>query len=672
MFRKLLFSFVFSLCAMGVMAQQHEWGTTTRLTVEGNHLVDPEGNQVMLHGVMDTPSPYFSGYRFTDNHWIDVYSQGDNYITKCINYFDQLFTAVTDTAQGSWCNVFRLHLDPCWTDNPNVKATGFKTTNGKTYDPNGTEVSGEANIIHFDKSRLSKYLTKLYLPIAKKAKAHGMYVIMRPPGVCPQTIKVGDYYQKYLLTVWDIVSKDPDIQACSDWLSIELANEPVNIRDANGNDNNSAMHDFFQPIVDKIRENGFDGIIWVPGGTWQQNYRPYAKKPIIDPMKDAEGNSAQQIGYAVHFYPGWFSASDSQTDPSASIASFLDGVPVVKTSPIMITEVDWSPKDPTSTGHYNESGQWVEPNCGTWATGTTSKFGKCYRAVIDYFGNIGWTLTHTHDYLDIDYYRSTKKVRPAFSTKLKDNVYEACSGACFKWYPEYAKTTHKAREWEIIAPSDIVPVNEMTANADKLDGRTFFATDTDCESIWYVNAGSGDPQNVKVGDFKDIADNPYCWIKFKRVTNATCSTTGNLYTIQMANEFGATYSLWGDQGYLNTPPGAWCLFALGSTKYNYGQDANYTALWQVDYEEGNGYVIRNVCTMESNGNSYITPSAGSPQGGKCYVRLFSELGKRTPTSIVEVNASRSDNNWYDLFGRKVSAPQPGNLYIHNNRKVIMR
>ena len=28
-----------------------------------------------------------------------------------------------------------------------------------------------------------------------------MYVVMRPPGVCPKTIKVGDNYQKYLLTV---------------------------------------------------------------------------------------------------------------------------------------------------------------------------------------------------------------------------------------------------------------------------------------------------------------------------------------------------------------------------------------------------------------------------------------------------------------------------------------
>lgn len=426
-----------------------EWGKTSRLTVVDNHLEDADGNQVMLHGVMDTPSPYFSGYRFTDYKWIDVYRDGDKYIDKCKNYFDQLFTAVTDTKQGSWCNVFRLHLDPCWTDDPNVKAKGFRESGNDIYDPNGTKVSGEASIYHFSSQRLEKYLPKLYMPLAKLAQGHGMYVIMRPPGVCPSTIKVGDYYQQYLLNVWDIVSKDPDVQANSDWLSIELANEPVGVKDANGNDTDEAMHDFFQPIVDKIRENGFKGIIWVPGKTWQQNYKGYKRYPI----------TGDNIGYAVHFYPGWYNTSDALHDPETSIKTFLSNVPVVKTNPVMITEVDWSPEDPSGTGHFNESGQWVVPNCGTWATGSTSKFGEGYKAVLDYFGNIGMTLTHTHDYIDIDQYLKDGTLLPAFHDKLKDNAYEACSGGCFTWYPEYAKARHEARtdfsEFEITYTPDM-------------------------------------------------------------------------------------------------------------------------------------------------------------------------------------------------------------------------
>ena len=156
---------------------------------------------------------------------------------------------------------------------------------------------------------------------------------------------------------------------------------------------------------------------------------------------------APQIGYAVHFYPGWYNTSDTKTDTIASIRSFLGSVPVVKTSPVMITEVDWSPEDPDGTPHQNEVGEWVKPNCGTWATGSTSKFGMGFKAIIDYFGNLGWTLTHTHDYIDIDQYLQTGKLVPAFSSKLTDNAYEACSGACFKWYPQYAKSVHQARAW---------------------------------------------------------------------------------------------------------------------------------------------------------------------------------------------------------------------------------
>ena len=440
-----------------------EWGKTSRLTVVDNHLEDTEGNQVMLHGVMDTPSPYFSGYRFTDKNWIDVYRDGDKYIDKCKNYFDKLFTAVTDTIQGSWCNVFRLHLDPCWTDDPNVMAKGFRESGGKIYDPNGTEVSGEASIYHFSSQRLEKYLPKLYMPLAKLAQGHGMYVIMRPPGVCPSTIKVGDYYQQYLLNVWDIVSKDPDVQANSDWLSIELANEPIGVKDANGNDTDEALHDFFQPIVDKIRENGFKGIIWVPGKTWQQNYRGYKRFPI----------TGDNIGYAVHFYPGWFKTSDAQHDPETSIEAFLNSVPVVKTNPVMITEVDWSPEDEKNKviDHYNEYGQPVYKNCGTWSTGSTSKFGEGYKAVLDYFGNIGMTLTHTHDYIDIDRYLKDGTLLPAFHDKLPDNAYEACSGGCFSWYPEYAKAKHEARtdfsDFEIVyTPDSFFPLTSKEIITD--------------------------------------------------------------------------------------------------------------------------------------------------------------------------------------------------------------
>lgn len=650
------------LCSNALAA---EWGTTPDIHVEGNHLVNTDGEQVMLHGIMDTPSPYFCGYRFTDGHWIDVYNQGDQYINKCIDYFNTLFTAATDTEQGSWCNVFRLHLDPCWTDNPNVNAQGFTESNGKTYDPNGTEVSGEANTRHFDLYRLGKYLKDLYLPIANKAKEHGMYVIMRPPGVCPKTIKVGDYYQEYLKRVWKKVTQNADVLAASGWLSIELANEPVDILDANGQNKNTGttMRDFFQPIVDVIRENGFTGIIWVPGGVWQQEYKSYAHYPVTDPLDN--------FGYGVHWYPGWYNTSDTQYNNTTSLNAFLSSVPVAKTHPIMITEVDWSPEDPTGQGHYNESGQWVVPNCGTWATGSTSKFGKAYKYVIDYLGNCGMTLTHTHDYMDIDYYLSTGILRPAFSTKLPDNAWEACSGACFQWYKEYSEKEIKAHEWEI-GNKCLDDSKEVTIAAADLNGKVLANSDIDKACLLYVNDQTAGPQDAKVGSVKDGEDNGYVFFKFKKVTNASTSISGNLYTVQFSLSNGQNYNLWGGGGYLNFQPNnGSIIFALGLNN-QYGTDAKNHALWKIDYEEGKGYTFQNVGRLENNQPAYLNPSASSPQSSKCYVRLFSEFST-TSTGIdnIEYSSNHSNGVAYSITGQRIINPDSYHgIMIINGKKVM--
>ena len=100
--------------------------------------------------------------------------------------------------------------------------------------------------------------------------------------------------------VWFFVTKNDSILRYAGQISLELANEPVNVKNAQGQDDPRALHDFFQPIVDKIRANGFTGIIWIPGAGWQSSYADYASYPI-------EGYN---IGYAVHDYDGWYGCED--------------------------------------------------------------------------------------------------------------------------------------------------------------------------------------------------------------------------------------------------------------------------------------------------------------------------------------------------------------------------
>ena len=416
--KKLLISLAMAMLSMAGLAADN----LPALRVQGKNLVDANGKIVVLHGVMDTPNRYFNG-----NRWgTGGYNVPD--ITPCLNYFEKMFTAITDKEQGAYCTVFRLHMDPCWTN----------------YDaPVGT---GENNIQYFSEARYKIFLSRLYVKLVEKALAHGLYVIVRPPGVCPQNIKVGDEYQAYLKKVWKLFASNATIQKNAGQVSIELANEPINVLLANGSKSDKALHDFFQPVVDEIRATGFKGIIWVPGAGYQSQYQNYVKYPITD--------SEDNFSYAVHVYSGWYgNMTDKNYDHDTFIRNFKNQVPMVETKPIMVTEIDWSPEDPdkANEGHYNEWGQWTQPNLGSWATASTSKWGLAWKAVHDHYGNIGMTLTHPQEYYDIDEYLKTGKVIPGFQNAKKHKLFEECCGyACMNWYKEwYMKQTDTGIEQNV-------------------------------------------------------------------------------------------------------------------------------------------------------------------------------------------------------------------------------
>ena len=455
------------ICAVGSVAMPADAQQTVAglppLHVDGRFFKDEQGNKVVMHGVMDTPNDYFNGYRWG-------WGCNDGNISACISYFDKLFTAITDYDNGAYCNIFRLHLDPAWT---NGTKGSWKVDDRET----GT---GEADFNRYTGTRLNTYLNSLYIKIAQKAMSHGMYVIMRPPGVCPENIYVGGSYQKFLLDVWDRVSKHTLIQKYCGQISLELANEPINVKLANGQSSERALHDFFQPIVDKIRENGFKGIILVPGTGYQSNYRDYIKYPI----------TGDNIGYAVHNYAGWYDNSDEHCEVNNAIKKFGESVPILRTNPIVITEVDWSPKNSSNIKNYNEMGQPVYGNYGTCATASTSKWGKAYKAILDYYGNISMTLTGTGDFIDIDDYINKKKVTPAFKVAMEKNgvdPYEACGVACFDWYEKYFQENYASLTR--YQPKQEIPENPFATTKDwfipTICGEGT-ATLTDISSILYL------------------------------------------------------------------------------------------------------------------------------------------------------------------------------------------
>lgn len=390
-----------------------------RLHVVGRYLKNERGETVYLHGFAQTYSPFFN-----QNSW-------NNYdVLGCLRYNQGLIDKMLD--KGWKMNFIRLHMDPYWSDDPTQESVRYE----------GHE--------RFSQVRFEKYLSEVFIPMAEYAIRKGLYVVMRPPGVCPEKIAVGDDYNQYLEKVWSIVSKHPKIKANSG-IMFELANEPINILGTDGTygSNGQVYFDnakkFFQTIVDKIRVNATN-IIWIPGLSYQSSFSGYATNPV-------EGDN---IGYAVHAYPGWY-GSDAE-EPSAELGGVTGGgyesfqrgwnaqvQPIADIAPVMVTEMDWAP------AKYDSS--W-----GKSITGTVGEagFGANFKYIADNTGNVSW-LVFTDCSL-LAQFKDEEGVPGAY-TFLNDP--EACPWPVYHWFKEYASeevTESEITELEIVGVKGYVDI----------------------------------------------------------------------------------------------------------------------------------------------------------------------------------------------------------------------
>ncbi len=424
------------------------------LHVDGNQLRDEVGNKVVLHGVADSPNP-------NANHLRWGMTTIDDSIPACIAYFDKVISAVTDNKQGACANVFRLHLDPVWTNRPDME-------------PDFSQY-GEADISRFSGNRLKKYFKNLYWPIISKALHHGMYVIMRPPGVCQSNLTVGGDYQGYLIDVWEQLSRNDSVKKYSGQISFELASQPVRFTNVQGKDNKTVLHDFFQPIIDVIRGNGFDGVLWAPGSNWQTDCRGYVDCPLVD----------ENLGFSVFAYNGSFGMEEETCTMSSGIQDFVEYVPVLYTNPIMVTEVDWSPIDSTSA-KVDSNGNVRYDNYGTRATATTSRWGEAFRSILDYYGNIGMTISSSDSYVDVVHYMKSGEVQAGIN-----GVPEACGEPLFEWYKDWAKSDYPSTQR--YNPYKTIPEDPFAFNSECFTTKLLYENSyfIDEDSIHFIALKSG-------------------------------------------------------------------------------------------------------------------------------------------------------------------------------------
>lgn len=366
------------------------------LHVEGRYLKNAAGETVNLHGFAQTFSPYFNNSAWS-NYDVDA----------CLQYNQKCFDGVL--AAGWKVNFVRQHMDPYWScGNYSAENVAYKT---------------------FNVDNFMKYLNLVFIPMAEYAIERGCYVVMRPPGVCPETIAVDDKYNKFLIQVWDSVSNHPKIKN-NPGIMFEIANEPVNIVGTDGATGAStdgqfeALKLFLQPIVDVIRENGCNNVLWLPGLGYQSLYGGCAKYKV-------EGSN---LGYAVHCYCGWY-GSDAEADSGEGIGTSTGGgyttfqqgwdkqvKPVTDIAPIMVTEMDWA------LSKYNSS--WGK---GITGTAGAEGFGANFKYIADNSGNVSWLL-FTGQELLMQF--KDEAGTPGEYTFLNDP--EACPWPIYHWFEEYA------------------------------------------------------------------------------------------------------------------------------------------------------------------------------------------------------------------------------------------
>jgi beta-xylosidase len=397
---KTVFTALVLLVALKVSAW--EGSPMPGLHVEGRYLKDAHGNIVNLHGFAQTYSPWFNE--------MGKYWNGYD-VNGCLSYNKGILDEVM--AAGWKANFIRMHMDPYWSNNP------------------GQNTTGENDISAFNFTRFKKYLDEVFVPMAEYIISKGMYVVMRPPGVCPGKIAVGDAYNQYLIKVWGYVAQHPKLKNHPN-IMFELANEPVDILGPDGTYGAGSQGHFdnlktyFQTVVDTIRASA-DNIIWAPGLGYQSLYQGYAVNPI-------EGKN---IGYALHVYPGWFNSGNGYDNFQKGWDSQVK--PVADFAPIVVTEMDWAPEK------YNSS--W-----GKEVTGIAggSGFGANFKKITDESGNVSWLIFTGLDLLAK--YTNTPPAAGAAYTFLNDP--EACPWPTYHWYQDYAQKNCPKPDFEFRSHSD--------------------------------------------------------------------------------------------------------------------------------------------------------------------------------------------------------------------------
>ncbi len=556
--------------------------TPSPLHVEGPFLVNAEGRRVNMHGFAQTFSPWFN----------EQGTKWSNYdVSRCLSYNKGIIDGIL---KAGWKMTFvRQHMDPYWSNTP------------------GKQTTGEADISAFSFERFKAYLDAVFVPMAEYAISKGLYVVMRPPGVCPENISVGGEYHQYLKKVWAHVAQHPKLKNNGAVL-FELANEPINIKGTR--DRDVEMTQFMQELVDLMRQY-CNNILLIPGLTWQQHYNGFVRYPI----------TGDNIGYAVHCYPGWYN-SGVEDDVDVEYRSFKRGwdeniLPIATKAPVVVTEMDWAPKK------YNAS----------WGKATTGEaggkgFGANFMRICDETYNVSWLL-FTDGHL-LAQYDDTKADGQTFLTDP-----EACPRPVFRQYQYYATEEYQNLVNE---PGRVPTIKEQPL---------FSLTEEWLNpSIW--EQGSFEEATGK------LITGKYGFGGWQYVNGANLSAYKYLVVeLSQPQTTGASFRLFDTNNYWTSP-----------YRINFGQNTKVT----IDLHQMKAYKD-DACTQYDHdvdpSHIYIA-GFWSYGGSPIYIKniFLSNDGKTSDINMISRMTTENQVSYFTPDGRQISQPQGGLTFVKVTEK----
>ncbi len=388
-----------AVLAVSLLATAHAYQgmATPKLRVNGRHLQDPNGKNVLLHGYMQPGGSWFNGEGRNFANPTNFTSTTN--VAPALNFYRDVATIMSTTGP----QYGRSHG---WTASY-VRFIGDHT-GIQNFAP-GWDVNGNLT----NASQFNGWITNVLVPYINHCRSRGLYVVICgnpsvafPGGDVNKNMTL--QYRNNLITFWQAVANASGIKS-ADNVMFEICNEPITIETSFGANNwgsNSgpyfqALRNFMQPVVDAIRNTGADNIVWVPCLGWQGEPHGFAQYPI----------TGTNVGYAAHLYPAYGNVVNS-----ASAMQTLwnrNYKPAADLKPMLITEMFWYPN---SAGGYDDL-----------FNGTTAGFGNNAKAAIDAQGNVSYLVGMTFELFG------------NLTNGLANHTLHSYDGAqaSFEWWPTY-------------------------------------------------------------------------------------------------------------------------------------------------------------------------------------------------------------------------------------------